>query len=107
MEPESRTLLNAILELPEPERAAIARELLANLPPEDGEATTEPHRGVAESMTDSEAEPPWPMSRAEEIESLRVSIEEVRAGKVVPAEQVLTELREILNEGRSESARIQ
>jgi prevent-host-death family protein len=36
--------------------------------------------------------------RAEAMESLRVSIEEMRAGKGIPAEEVLAEMRQILAE---------
>jgi PHD/YefM family antitoxin component YafN of YafNO toxin-antitoxin module len=36
--------------------------------------------------------------RAERMEALRVSVEEMRAGQVIPAEEVLAEMRQILAE---------
>jgi PHD/YefM family antitoxin component YafN of YafNO toxin-antitoxin module len=39
--------------------------------------------------------------RAEEIESVRVAIEEMKAGKGIPAEEVFAEMRQILAEARA------
>src|SRR5271167_3021833 len=38
------------------------------------------------------------VERAEEMESLRVAVEEMKAGKGIPAADVLTEMRKILDE---------
>ena len=38
--------------------------------------------------------------RVEEMEALRVSVEEMRAGKTVPAAEVLAEMRQILAEAK-------
>ena len=40
--------------------------------------------------------------RAERMEALRASIDDMRAGKVVPADNVLAEMRQILAEKRSQ-----
>ncbi len=40
--------------------------------------------------------------RAERMEALRASIDEMRAGKVIPAEDVLAEMRNILAEKQSQ-----
>jgi PHD/YefM family antitoxin component YafN of YafNO toxin-antitoxin module len=39
--------------------------------------------------------------RAERIEAVRASVEDMRAGRVVPAEAMLAEMREILSEQQS------
>src|SRR5438105_3990656 len=41
--------------------------------------------------------------RAEEIEALRVSVEEMKAGKTFPVEEVLAEMRQILAEAKAKA----
>ncbi|GAC1333845.1 MAG: hypothetical protein NVSMB14_00800 [Isosphaeraceae bacterium] len=41
------------------------------------------------------------IERAEWIEAIRISIEEMRAGKGIPAEEVLAEMRQILAENQN------
>src|SRR5438477_7699156 len=42
-------------------------------------------------------------SRLEHMEDLRLSVEEMRAGKVIPAEQVFAELREMIDEAKAKA----
>jgi len=44
--------------------------------------------------------------RVEEIEALRISVEEMRAGKAVPIEEMLTEMRQILDANKTQSDRV-
>ena len=109
MDSKSQALLNAVLELPEADRSEIARELLATLQSEEAEdnlTEADLERLREDAKNDPNFRKIFFRTREEEIESLRISIEEIRAGKVVPVEQVLAEVREILNEGRDESAKI-
>jgi len=42
------------------------------------------------------------IERVEKIEALRISVEEMRAGKVVPIEEMLAEMRQILDEKKAQ-----
>ncbi len=111
MDPKSQALLEAVLELPEADRVEIAREIMAALSSDLDDAAVfidgEMERLQEEARNDRGVRKLFFPTRQEEIEDMRIAIEEMRSGKVIPAEQVLAEVREILNEGREKAAKIQ
>jgi len=109
-DPKTQALLQAVLELPEADRVEFAKEFLATLTSEgqDGDDLTEAswQRLREDAKNDPSLRKLFFPTHDEHMESLRVAIEEMREGKGVPVEEVLAEVREILNEGRSELVKI-
>ncbi len=109
MDSKSQALLEAVLELPEADRVEITRELMAALSSELDDAAVftdaEMERFREEAKNDPSVRKLFFPTREEEIEDMRIAIEEMRAGKGMPVEEMFAEMRQILDDTKVKQAR--
>ena len=108
MNEKSRALLKAVLELPQADQNLILQELLASLTPEEFDEihlySHERQQHREETKNDPKARRLFFPTREEEMEDLRVAIEEMKAGEGVPVEEMLSEMRQILEYAKTKHA---